>query len=102
MLKLGFIALTLAAPTVARAETISCTARVALNRVYDATLDTVSGEMFVKNDAGTEMRGRATSYYSATTGNTSYFLATGFAAGIELEFESDADHRIALCLKDTE
>lgn len=85
---LALITGTLAFAAPAAADTFSCRARVALNRVYDATVDLESGWVSVVNDAGTNYAGTATRSASGTTGDVSYFLATGFGAGIELAIEN--------------
>ena len=82
----------------ARAETINCQARVALNRVYHATFDTATGETLVTNDAGTEIRGQANVTVSGRTGNTILFVGTGFTSGVSIEVESGGSQRVALCL----
>lgn len=82
----------------AHAAALSCRANVALNRVYDVQLEDETGEMAVVNDTGTRFAGRANSYFSSRTGNTSWFLATGFAQGVQLEVEAGGSQRIAFCL----
>jgi hypothetical protein len=90
------------APSEAQAAALSCRANVALNRVYDVQLEDETGEMVVVNDTGTRLAGRANSYFSSRTGNTTWFLATGFAQGVELEIEAAGQQRVALCLADNE
>lgn len=90
--------LILGSASVAQAATHSCTARVALNRVYDVTLDTTSGDVSVRNDAGTTINGRAAVTVSGRTGNTILFVPTSFSQGIELEVEAGGTGRIAMCL----
>lgn len=80
------------------AESITCQARVALNRIYDVTLDTASGDVALRNDAGTSINGRANVTISGRTGNTILFLATSFSQGVELEIEAGGSGRVAMCL----
>lgn len=80
------------------AEIVSCTARVALNRTYDISVDTESGALTGSNDAGTQYAGIAAKTLSGSTGNTTFFLPTGHGRGLELEIEAGGAQRIALCL----
>lgn len=80
------------------AETLSCRANVALNRVYQVSLDDQTGETNIENDAGTTLSGIASRYVSGRTGNTTWFLPAGFTSGVEIQKESGGAGRIALCL----
>lgn len=84
----------------ATADPFTCRARVALNRVYDVAVDLDTKDMFVRNDAGSTFEGKASVSVSGRDGTAHYFLPIGFAAGIEVEFESvnPRDGRVALCL----
>ncbi len=90
---------TFGAASSAVADPFMCRARVALNRVYDVTVDLETRAMTVVNDAGTTYVGGATYSVSGTTGDASYFLAVGFGSGIELAMENgDPRGRKLLCL----
>lgn len=99
--KAGILAAGLTAPS-ALADVISCQARVGLNRIYEATFDTDTGDVQVRNDAGSDYKGQAAVSLSGTTGNTKLFLPTAFGSGLEIEVEAGAQARIALCLADNE
>ena len=94
------LSLTLASP--AFAAPVTCHARVALNRIYSVSLDTESSDLVVSNDAGTRVSGRAPRYESGTDGTVSYFLASGFGAGVLVEIEQGGQGRTALCLAQNE
>lgn len=82
----------------AMADAMTCRARVALNRVYDVSLDTESGQTAIMNDAGTTFDGVATRSVSGRDGTGYFFLATGFGTGIEVQIENGGQNRVALCL----
>jgi hypothetical protein len=88
--------------TATQASALTCRAKVALNRIYDASVDEATGYMEVTNDAGTTMTGNANRYVSGRTGDITWFLATGFNSGVEIQKENGGANRIALCLADNE
>lgn len=79
-------------------EVMECRAKVALNRVYDVSLDLSTRHAKVATDNGYRHEGATTYSFSPRTGNGYYFLPTGFGAGIELELEAAGTQRVALCL----
>lgn len=89
--------LTATAPA-ASGETLTCKAHVGLNRTYDVRLDESTGDLNVANDAGSTYGGRANKTLSARTGDTTYFLALDFEAGISVTIEKEPGARVALCL----
>lgn len=88
------------AQTSMASERLSCTAQVALNRIYYVTL--TKGEAFstleVKTDNGYEYKGAVNSFYSPRSNSDLYFLPAGFLHGLEVEVERTGQQRIALCL----
>ncbi len=84
--------------TAVASDTMECRAKVALNRVYDVSLDLGTRHAKISTDNGYRHEGTATYSFSPRTGNGYYFLPTSFSTGIELEVEAAGSQRVALCL----
>jgi hypothetical protein len=86
-------------------DTITCHARVALNRVYFVELHRPSKELIVTADSGTKWEGTASKNTSASTGretyNVNFFNYSNTAPErMALEIFQDGEHR--LCITQTQ
>jgi hypothetical protein len=83
------------------ANEVHCTAKVT-NRTYKVTLNTESREIEVITDNGHHYNGITSRYYSPRSRSEIYYLPATFTHGLEVELEMTGQHRIALCLTNTE
>lgn len=86
-------------------DTITCKARVALNRIYFAELHRSTKEIVVTSDNGAKWEGTASKYTSASTGreiyNVNFFNYSNIAPErMALELFQDGEH--SLCITQTQ
>jgi hypothetical protein len=86
---------------VAQAAPFTCTAQVTIHQ-FKVTVDPQAPRLTVATDTGSHYDGSPAVSYSAQSGDTDYFLATGFGVGFDVDVENGGQHRIALCLSPSE
>lgn len=91
-------------------EKISCTARVALNRVYMATVDEATREMKITSDTGAAWEGIGSFYRSSSGRTRTYYIPlfvpyagnnNYFPTGMAIDIDSQSNE-MALCLRSSE
>ncbi len=97
------------APGLRANQRIACAARVALNRVYMASVDETTREMRVTSDVGAVWEGVASFYRSSTGRIRTYYIplyepygmTNYYPTGMALDIDSGTKE-MALCLRTSE